>query len=103
MALYALGGRLWGTSRRRWCQRTCVSRLRLSGLIVRPPLDRGNGAGEAIATYLDRQDGGQSLIAVKADKGERAMPKRFRISKLPHCCSQPLLFAIPEQRSGVQR
>jgi integrase len=51
-----------------------------AGLIDLPPLSSGNGAGDAIATYLGRQPGWRSLRAVMAEKGERAVPYSFRHS-----------------------
>ena len=51
-----------------------------AGLIGLPPLTSGNGAGDAIATYLNRQAGWQSLKALMASKGERAVPYSFRHS-----------------------
>ena len=51
-----------------------------AGLIELPPLTSGNGAGDAIATYLSRQPGWRSLRAVMAEKGERAVPYSFRHS-----------------------
>lgn len=71
MGLNALGGGCGARVADVRVRRACVSRWRLSGLIVRPPLDSGNGAGDAIATYLNRQHGWQSLKALMAEKGER--------------------------------
>jgi integrase len=51
-----------------------------TGLIDLPPLSSGNGAGDAIATYLNRQPGWRSLRAEMAAKGERAVPYSFRHS-----------------------
>ncbi len=51
-----------------------------AGLIQLPPLSSGNGAGDAIATYLNRQLGWRSLRAAMATKGERAVPYSFRHS-----------------------
>ena len=45
-----------------------------------PPLSSGNGAGDAIATYLNRQPGWRSLRAAMAAKDERAVPYSFRHS-----------------------
>ncbi len=49
-------------------------------LIELPPLASGNGAGDAISTYLNRQPGWRSLRAEKAATGERAVPYSFRHS-----------------------
>jgi len=51
-----------------------------AGLIALPPLSSGNGAGDAIATYLNRQQGWRSLRAALETKGERAVPYSFRHS-----------------------
>lgn len=51
-----------------------------AGLIDLPPLSSGNGAGDAIATYLNRQHGWRSLRAAMDAKGERAVPYSFRHS-----------------------
>ncbi|MFM7512151.1 MAG: site-specific integrase [Cyanobium sp.] len=51
-----------------------------AGLVNLPPLSSGNGAGDAIATYLNRQPGWRSLRAVMEAKGERAVPYSFRHS-----------------------
>jgi len=51
-----------------------------AGLIQLPPLASGNGAGDAIATYLNRQPGWRALRAEMAGKGERAVPYSFRHS-----------------------
>ncbi len=51
-----------------------------AGLIKLPPLASGNGAGDAIATYLNRQHGWQSLKALMAEMDERAVPYSFRHS-----------------------
>jgi integrase len=49
-------------------------------LIELPPMSSGNGAGDAISTYLSRQPGWRSLRAAMAAKGERAVPYSFRHS-----------------------
>lgn len=51
-----------------------------AGLIELPPLSSGNGSGDCVATYLNRQPGWRSLRAVMAAKGERAVPYSFRHS-----------------------
>lgn len=51
-----------------------------AGMISLPPLSSGNGAGDSIATYLNRQPGWRSLRAAMAAKGERAVPYSFRHS-----------------------
>jgi integrase len=43
-----------------------------------PPLGMRNGAAEAVANYLDRQAGWQSLRSEMAAKGERLTPYSFR-------------------------
>lgn len=43
-----------------------------------PPLGMRNGAAEAVANYLDRQVGWQSLRSVMAAKGQRLTPYSFR-------------------------
>jgi hypothetical protein len=45
-----------------------------AGLIELPPLSSGNGSGDCVATYLNRQPECRSLRAVMAAKGERACP-----------------------------
>jgi hypothetical protein len=50
-----------------------------AGLIELPPLSSGNGSGDCVATYLNRQPGWRSLRALMAAKGERAVPYRFRL------------------------
>jgi integrase len=47
-------------------------------LIELPPLGMRNGAAEAVANYLDRQAGWQSLRSVMATRGERLTPYSFR-------------------------
>ncbi len=51
-----------------------------AGLIELPPLSSGNGAGDAFGTYLKRQSGWQSLRALMAAEGKRAVPYSFRHS-----------------------
>jgi integrase len=51
-----------------------------AGLIELPPLSSGNGSGDCVATYLNRQPGWRSLRSVMAAKGERAVPYSFRHS-----------------------
>jgi hypothetical protein len=48
-----------------------------AGLIELPPLSSGNGFGDCVTTYLNRQPGWRSLRAVMAAKGERAVPYSF--------------------------
>ena len=47
-------------------------------LIEMPPLSSGNGSGDCVATYLNRQPGWRSLRAVMVAKGERAVPHSLR-------------------------
>jgi integrase len=49
-----------------------------AGQITLPPLSSGNGAGDSIATYLNRQVGWRSLRAEMEAKGERVVPYSFR-------------------------
>lgn len=49
-------------------------------LISLPPLISGNGAGDSIKTYLNRQPGWRSLRAAMAAEGLRAVPYSFRHS-----------------------
>ncbi|MFM7228620.1 MAG: site-specific integrase, partial [Cyanobacteriota bacterium] len=51
-----------------------------AGLIALPPLSSGNGSGDCVATYLNRQPGWRSLRALMEAKGERAVPYAFRHS-----------------------
>ncbi len=50
------------------------------GLIQLPPLESGNGAGDALATYLKRRPGWRALRAELSLKGEVAVPYSFRHS-----------------------
>lgn len=49
-------------------------------LIEMPPLSSGNGSGDCVATYLNRQPRWRSLRAVMVAKGERAVPCSLRHS-----------------------
>jgi hypothetical protein len=51
-----------------------------SNLIELPSLTGGNGAGDAIATYLNRQAGWRSLKGEMAAREQRAVPYSFRHS-----------------------
>jgi integrase len=51
-----------------------------AGLIDLPPLTSGNGAGDGMRTYLNRQPGWRALRAELAAKGENAVPYSFRHS-----------------------
>ena len=51
-----------------------------AGLIELPPLTSGNGAGDGMRTYLNRQQGWRALRAELAAKGENAVPYSFRHS-----------------------
>ncbi|MCP9885872.1 site-specific integrase [Synechococcus sp. ATX 2A4] len=50
------------------------------GLIELPPLESGNGAGDALATYLKRRAAWRNLRQELACKGEVAVPYSFRHS-----------------------
>jgi hypothetical protein len=49
-----------------------------SGLIELPPLRAGNGAADALATYLNRREGWQSLKTQLEANGERLSCYSFR-------------------------
>ena len=51
-----------------------------AGLIKLPPLESGNGAGDALATYLRRREAWQSLRSEFAARSEIAVPYSFRHS-----------------------
>jgi integrase len=55
------------------------------GLIELPPISSGNGAGDGIRTYLNRQSGWKGLRAEMAAKGENAVPYSFRHSYSLRC------------------
>jgi integrase len=56
-----------------------------AGLIELPPLSSGNGAGDGMRTYLQRQPGWKALRAEMAAKGENAVPYSFRHSYSLRC------------------
>jgi len=56
-----------------------------TGLIELPPLSSGNGAGDGMRTYLNRQPGWNALRAEMNAKGENAVPYSFRHSYSLRC------------------
>ena len=56
-----------------------------AGLIELPPLSSGNGAGDGMRTYLQRQAGWKALRAEMIAKGENAVPYSFRHSYSLRC------------------
>ena len=56
-----------------------------AGLIELPPLTSGNGAGDGMRTYLNRQPGWRALRGELAAKGENAVPYSFRHSYSLRC------------------